>query len=107
MAIAGQQIRPIVHLPLVLGVLRRLEVAAVIDRLMTPHPAHVLSAHRLDGGHHTQRGRSGISEALSEEVVAIASDGFRLCLSFILALGWLRIGEGGVTWPTLNAQVVS
>jgi len=29
MAIAGQQIRPIEHLPLVLGVLRRLEVAAV------------------------------------------------------------------------------
>src|ERR687884_583258 len=60
MAIAVQQIYPIAHLPLVLGVLRRLEVATVIDRLLTPHPAHVLSSGRgvealvlaiLDGDH--------------------------------------------------------
>ena len=60
MAIAVQQIRPVAHLPLVLGVLRRLEVATVIDRLIPPHPAHVLSAGRgvaalvlaiLDGDH--------------------------------------------------------
>jgi transposase len=43
MALTIQQIRPVAHLPLVLGVLRRLEVAAVIDRLTAPHPAHVLS----------------------------------------------------------------
>jgi transposase len=43
MAIAVQQIYPLAHLPLVLGVLRRLEVATVIDRLITPHPEHVLS----------------------------------------------------------------
>src|SRR5512138_1164660 len=60
MAIAVQQIRPVAHLPFVLGVLRRLEVATVIDRLITPHPAHVLSCGRgvealvlaiLDGDH--------------------------------------------------------
>ena len=60
MAIAGQQIYPSAPLPLVLGVLRRLEVATVIDRLLTPHPAHVLSCGRgvealvlaiLDGHH--------------------------------------------------------
>src|ERR671925_2166256 len=60
MAIAVQQIRPVAHLPLVLGVLRRLEVATVIDSLITPHPAHVLSTGRgaealvlaiLDGDH--------------------------------------------------------
>jgi transposase len=60
MAIAVQQIRPIAHLPLILGVLRRLEVATVIDRLIPPHPAHVLSTGRgvealvlaiLDGDH--------------------------------------------------------
>jgi transposase len=60
MAIAVQQIYPIAHLPLVLGVLRRLEVATVIDRLITPHPEHVLSTGRgvealvlaiLDGHH--------------------------------------------------------
>jgi transposase len=43
MAIAVQQVYPVAHLPLVLGVLRRLEVATVIDRLIPPHPAHVLS----------------------------------------------------------------
>jgi Domain of unknown function (DUF4277) len=44
MAIAVQQSHPIAHLPLVLGVLRRLEVATIIDRLILPHPAHVLSS---------------------------------------------------------------
>src|ERR671935_1670279 len=57
---AVQQIHPVAHLPLVLGVLRRLAVATVIDRLLPPHPAHVLSAGRgvealvlaiLDGDH--------------------------------------------------------
>src|SRR5262245_51836443 len=43
MAIAVQQIRPLAHLPLVLGVLRRLEVALVVDSLIPPHPEHVLS----------------------------------------------------------------
>src|SRR5712692_2375414 len=60
MAIAVQQIHPVAHLPLVLGVLRRLEVATVIDRLIPPHPAHGLSCGRgvealvlaiLDGQH--------------------------------------------------------
>jgi transposase len=60
MAMAVQQIHPIAHLPLVLGVLRRLEVATIIDRLIPPHPAHVLSCGRgvealvlaiLDGAH--------------------------------------------------------
>jgi transposase len=46
MAIAVQQIYPIAHLPLVLGVLRRREVATVIDRLIPSHPAHVLSCGR-------------------------------------------------------------
>jgi transposase len=55
-----QQVCPIAHLPLVLGVLRRLEVATVIDRLIPPHPEHVLSTGRgvealvlaiLDGAH--------------------------------------------------------
>ena len=60
MAMAVQQIHPVAHLPLVLGVLRRLEVATVIDRLIPPHPAHGLSCGRgvealvlaiLDGHH--------------------------------------------------------
>ena len=43
MAIAVEQIHPVAHLPLVLGVLRRLEVATMIDHLIPPHPAHSLS----------------------------------------------------------------
>lgn len=38
MAVAVQTIRPVAHLPLVLGVLRRLEVATMVDRLIPPHP---------------------------------------------------------------------
>ncbi len=60
MAIAVQTIHPVAHLPLVLGVLRRLEVASVIDGLIPPHPGHGLSSGRgvealvlaiLDGHH--------------------------------------------------------
>jgi hypothetical protein len=60
MAIAVQTMHPVAHVPLVLGVLRRLEVATVIDRLIPPHPAHGLSGGRgaeamvlamLDGPH--------------------------------------------------------
>src|SRR5215467_11371886 len=60
MALTVQQIRPMAHLPLILGVLRRLEVATVIESLSAPHPRHVLSTGRgveamvlaiLDGDH--------------------------------------------------------
>src|SRR5919197_2130440 len=60
MAITIQQIHPVAPLPLVLGVLRRLAVATVVDRLIPPHPAHGLSCGRggealvlamLDGHH--------------------------------------------------------
>ena len=60
MAIAIQQISPVAHLPLVLGVVRKLKVAALIDTFCPPHPAHVLSCGRgvaalllaiLDGHH--------------------------------------------------------
>src|SRR5262245_27201298 len=60
LAVAGQEVHPVAHLPLVLGVLRRLEVAPVIDRLLAPHPAHGVSCGRgvealvlamLDGHH--------------------------------------------------------
>ena len=41
MAISVQQMDPAAHLLLILGVLRRQEVATVIDRLISPYPAHV------------------------------------------------------------------
>jgi hypothetical protein len=60
MAVAIQQISPVAHLPLVLGVIRKLNVAALIDTCCPPHPANVLSCGRgvealllaiLDGHH--------------------------------------------------------
>jgi hypothetical protein len=60
MVVAIQPISPVAHLPLVLGVIRKLNVAALIDTFCPPHPAHVLSCGRgvealllamLDGHH--------------------------------------------------------
>jgi transposase len=60
MAVTIQHIRPVAHLPLVLGVVRKLNIAALIDTFCPPHPAHVLSHGRgvealllaiLDGHH--------------------------------------------------------
>jgi transposase len=60
MAITIQQISPVAHLPLVLGVVRKLHVATLIDTFCPPHPAHILSCGRgvealllaiLDGHH--------------------------------------------------------
>ena len=42
MAMTVQQMRPVAHLPLVLGGLRRLAVATIIDRLIPP-PRHMCS----------------------------------------------------------------
>src|SRR3712207_2009157 len=60
MAVAIHQISPVAHLPLVLGVVRKLNVAALIDTFCPPHSANVLSCGRgvealvlaiLDGHH--------------------------------------------------------
>ena len=60
MTVTIQQISPVAHLPLALGVIRKLNVAALIDTFCPPHPAHVLSCGRgvealllaiLDGHH--------------------------------------------------------
>ena len=60
MAVRVGAIRPVAHLPLVLGMLRQLDVAAVIDELLPPHPATIHSCGRgveafvlaiLDGSH--------------------------------------------------------
>src|SRR6266487_5181874 len=60
MAVTIHQIGPVAHLPLVLSVVRKLQVAALIDTFCPPHPANVLSCGRgvealllaiLDGHH--------------------------------------------------------
>jgi len=66
MAITVYRISPVAHLPLILGMLRKLEVAAIIDGLLPSNPAHVLSGGRgvealilaiLDGHHALYKGR--------------------------------------------------
>lgn len=60
MAVLIHRIAPVAHLPLVLGVLRKLNVAQLTDPLIPPNPSHVLSCGRgvealvlaiLDGHH--------------------------------------------------------
>src|SRR5499427_5688873 len=60
MAMVLHQISPTAHLPLVLGGVRKLNVAALIDTVCPPHPANILSCGRgvealllaiLDGHH--------------------------------------------------------
>ena len=43
MAIVIRDIAPVGHLPLILGVLRKLHVASLVDTLIPPHPEPVLS----------------------------------------------------------------
>jgi hypothetical protein len=38
------RVAPVAHLPLVLGVLRKLEIATLIDSMIPPHPDQVVSA---------------------------------------------------------------
>lgn len=60
MAVVVEEVHPVAHLPLILGVLRKLEVATIVDALLPPHPDNVLSCGRgvealllaiLDGHH--------------------------------------------------------
>lgn len=60
MTVSIRQLAPVAHLPFVLGVLRKLEVAQLIDTMIAPNPAHVVSNGRgvealvlaiLDGHH--------------------------------------------------------
>lgn len=60
MSVTVDRVAPVAHLPLVLGVLRKLEIATLIDSMIPPHPDQVVSAGRavealvlsiLDGHH--------------------------------------------------------
>src|SRR5688572_8585225 len=60
MAVTVDRVAPVAHLALVLGVLRKLEIATLIDSMIPPHPDQVVSAGRavealvvsiLDGHH--------------------------------------------------------
>ena len=88
MAMTVQQMHPVAHLPLVLGVLRRLEVATVIDRLIPPHPAHGLSC---------GRGVEALVRAILEGHHALYKVGQRL-----EERGMLTLLQPGLTRAALN-----
>ena len=71
MAITVHRISPVAHLPLILGMLRKGGVAAILDCLLPPNPAHVLSGGRggealilaiLDGHHALSKVGSRLEE---------------------------------------------
>ena len=71
MVMTVQRVYPVAHLPRVLGGLRRLDTAAVIDSLLPPHPAQVLSCGHgvealvlaiLDGHHALYKGGTRLEE---------------------------------------------
>ena len=88
MATIVQQIHPVAHLPVVLGVFRRLEVATVIDRLIPPHPAHKLSC---------GRGVEALVHAILDGHHALYKVGTRL-----EARGMLALLQPGLTRAALN-----
>jgi transposase len=88
MAITVQTVHPVAHLPLVLGVLRRLAVATVIDSIIPPHPGHVLSC---------GRGVEALLLALLDGHQALYKVGRRL-----EARGMLSLVQHGLTRASFN-----
>jgi len=43
MTVLIRRLSPVAHLPLVLGVLRKLEVGQLINTMIPPNPSHVLA----------------------------------------------------------------
>ena len=71
MTVAIRRVAPVAHVPLVLGVLRKLEVAELLATMLLPHPAHVLSNGRgvealvlaiVDGHHALYQGGRRVDE---------------------------------------------
>ena len=46
MAVSVSSIRPVAHFPLIVGMLRTLDVASIIDDLLPPNPANMISCGR-------------------------------------------------------------
>ena len=85
-----QQSHSIAHLPLVLGVLRHLTVATVIDSLSPPHPAPELSC---------GRGGEALGLALLDGLQALYKVGRRLA-----ERGMVARWPPGLTRASLNAS---
>ena len=83
MAVTMQHIRPVAHWPLVLGVVCKLNIAALIETCCPPHPAHVLSCGRgvealllalLDGHHALSKVGARVEE---RGMLPLLQDGLR------------------------------
>ncbi len=88
MATARPQMHPVAHFPLVLGVLRCLEVATLLDRLIPPHPAH---------GRSCGRGVKALVLAIRDGPHALSKVGRRL-----EERGMLTLLQPGLTRPALH-----
>src|SRR4029077_17730502 len=88
MAVAMHQISPVAHLPVVLGVVRKLNVAALIDTCCPPHPDHVLSC---------GRGVAALLLAVLDGRQALSKVGARL-----EARGMLPLLQPGLTRTSLH-----
>jgi len=86
MAVAIDRVAPVAHLPLVLGVLRKLDIAELVDAIMPPHPEQIVSAGRavealvlaiLDGHHALYK----VGRRLDERDVATVTTRLRATLS--------------------------
>jgi hypothetical protein len=100
MAGSIHRISPLAHLPLVLGVLRKLDVATVIDTLCPPHPANIVSCSRgvealllaiLDGHHALYKVGARLEERgmlplLQPRLVRTALNDYRLGTFSMLSL---------------------
>jgi hypothetical protein len=87
-AITLHQISPVAHWPLILGMLRKLDVAAIIDGMLPPNPAPVLS-----GG----RGVEALILAILDGHHALYKVGSRLA-----ARGMLPLLQSGLERTALN-----
>jgi transposase len=81
MAVSVRGIQPVAHLPLILGVLRKLEIASIVDEMLPPHPNTILSCGRgvealvlaiLDGDHALYKVGARLEE---RGVVALLQEG--------------------------------
>jgi hypothetical protein len=119
--LTGHRSSPVVHLPLILGMLRKLDVAAIIDGMLPLHPAHVLSGGRsvealilasLDGHHALDKVGSRLEERgmfplLQTGLERTALDDYRLgqALDALVAtnLNWVF---GAVTRRALEVYAI-
>jgi Domain of unknown function (DUF4277) len=90
MAMAMQPSSPVAHLPVVLGVARQRQVAAVIETCCPRHPAHVLSC---------GRGGEALLLAMLDGPHALAQVGARR-----EERGMVPLRQAGLPSPALNAS---